>query len=97
MDNLLRHPSQLYEALFEGLILFILLNHIAKNKIYETPGIISSIFLILYSFFRFILEFFREPDTHIGYLMWGLTLGQILSIVFLFFGLSLYLFKKNES
>ena len=94
IDNILRHPSQIYEAIFEGLILFFLLNHFAKKDSFKNPGLISSMFLIFYSFFRFILEFFRAPDYQIGYLIYQLTLGQFISIVFFSLGISLYLKKK---
>ena len=56
---------------------------------------ISAIFLIIYSFSRFVIEFFREPDEQIGYLFFSLTMGQILSIIFLIFGLFIYFNKKN--
>ena len=94
IDNISRHPSQIYEAIFEGLILFFLLNYFAKKDSFKNPGLISSMFLILYSFFRFILEFFREPDSQIGYLIYQLTIGQFISIVFFSLGISLYLKKK---
>ena len=97
VDNINRHPSQIYEAVFEGLILFILLNYLSKKDSFKIPGIISSLFVIFYSFFRFILEFFREPDLQIGYLSYQLTTGQSISILFFFFGIFLYLFKKNEN
>ena len=95
IDSIPRHPSQIYEALFEGLVLFFLLNYLAKKKRFGTPGIISSIFLIFYSLFRFVLEFFRAPDPQIGYVLLNLTMGQLASIIFLFLGLYLYLSKKN--
>ena len=73
------HPSQLYEALLEGVVLFVLLWLVALRK----PAImlISGLFLIGYSAFRFTVEFVRMPDAHIGYL-WGewLTMGQVLSL-----------------
>ena len=94
IDNISRHPSQIYEAIFEGLILFFLLNYFAKKNIFKNPGLISSMFLIFYSFFRFILEFFRAPDPQIGYLFYQLTFGQFISVVFFFLGISLYLKKK---
>ena len=94
IDNISRHPSQIYEAIFEGLILFFLLNHFSKKDGFNNPGLISSMFLIFYSFFRFILEFFRAPDYQIGYLIYQLTLGQFISIVFFSLGISLYLKKK---
>ena len=94
IDNISRHPSQIYEAIFEGLILFFLLNHFSKKDGFNNPGLISSMFLIFYSFFRFILEFFRMPDSQIGYLAYQLTLGQFISIVFFFLGIFLYLKNK---
>ena len=94
IDNISRHPSQIYEAIFEGLILFFLLNHFSKKDGFNNPGLISSMFLIFYSFFRFILEFFRVPDSQIGYLAYQLTLGQFISIVFFFLGIFLYLKNK---
>ena len=95
VDNFSRHPSQIYEALFEGLILFLILNLLIKKNLLQKPGIISSYFLILYSFFRFLLEFFREPDIQLGYLVFQMTMGQILSIFLFFIGIGLFL-KKNE-
>ena len=95
IDNLPRHPSQIYEALFEGLILFIILNYlIYKKKLLKVHGVISAIFLILYSSSRFFIEFFREPDLQIGYLLFNLTLGQILCLIF--FSIGFFLLKKNE-
>ena len=95
VDNITRHPSQIYEALFEGLILFLILNLLTKKNLFYKPGKISSYFLIFYSSFRFILEFFREPDPQVGYLLLQMTMGQILSIFLFFIGISLFL-KKNE-
>ena len=97
IDNISRHPSQIYEAIFEGLVLFFLLNYFAKKDNFNKPGLISCLFIILYSLFRFILEFFRAPDAQIGYLFFQLTLGQLFSIVFFFLGLFLYLVKRNEN
>ena len=97
IDNISRHPSQLYEAIFEGLILFLLLNYFNNKENFKKIGLISSMFLILYSSFRFALEFFREPDAQIGYLIFQLTLGQIISIIFIIIGTLLYLIKKNEN
>ena len=96
IDNLSRHPSQIYEALFEGLILFLILNFLVKKNMLNIKGKISSFFLIFYSLFRFILEFFREPDPQIGYLVANLSMGQILSLILFILGVSLFL-KKNEN
>jgi phosphatidylglycerol:prolipoprotein diacylglycerol transferase len=94
IDNTFRHPSQIYEAIFEGVILFILLNFIFKKQVYKSPGLISAIFLIFYSIFRFFIEFTREPDVQIGYILFDLTLGQLLSFLFFMFGLFLFYKKK---
>ena len=92
IDNLNRHPSQLYEAIFEGIVLFIILN-IFHKKFYKNNGLISALFIIFYSIFRFFIEFTREPDAHIGLLMFNLSLGQIISLIFLILGT--ILFYKN--
>ena len=96
IDEISRHPSQIYEAIFEGIILFLLLNYLFKKYLYRSSGLISALFLIFYSVFRFFIEFTREPDVQIGYILYNLTLGQILSFVFLIFGLFLF-YKKNET
>ena len=96
IDNLSRHPSQIYEAFFEGIILFILLNFVFKKYFFKSPGIISSIFIIFYSLFRFLIEFTREPDAQLGFIFLNFTLGQIISVIFFIAGLSLF-YKKNES
>jgi phosphatidylglycerol:prolipoprotein diacylglycerol transferase len=96
IDNNFRHPSQLYEALFEGIVLFIILNLYFKKENFKKAGLISSLFLIYYSLFRFILEFYREPDTHIGYLAYNLSIGQYISIIIFILGVSLFKLKKNE-
>ncbi len=89
IDNLNRHPSQLYEALFEGIILFIIVLVFRNKGFLKLPGIISGIFLTFYSLFRFIIEFFRVPDEQIGYLILDLTMGQIISFTFFIFGIYL--------
>ena len=94
IDNLFRHPSQIYEAIFEGIILFILLNFVFKKLIYKSPGFISALFLIFYSLFRFFIEFTREPDAQIGYILFNLTFGQILCFFFFMSGLILFYKKK---
>ena len=94
IDNLDRHPSQIYEAILEGLLLFVLLNYFI-SRTGKKEGYISSLFLIFYSIFRFLVEFTREPDQHIGLLMFNLSMGQIISIIVLFLGILLWRFKKN--
>jgi phosphatidylglycerol---prolipoprotein diacylglyceryl transferase len=96
IDNLYRHPSQLYEAFSEGLFLFLILMYFRKKKLMRTPGLISGLFLIFYSIFRFIIEFFRTPDEQLGYLFFNLTMGQIISFIFLIIG-SYLVIKKYEA
>jgi len=93
IDNLYRHPSQLYEAFFEGLILFIILLYFRNKGFLKKPGFISGLFLIFYSIFRFLIEFFRVPDEQLGYLIFNLTMGQIISFVSLLIGLYLIITK----
>jgi phosphatidylglycerol:prolipoprotein diacylglycerol transferase len=92
-----RHPSQLYEAILEGLILFFLINIILKFKKKLFNGELSCYFLIFYSIFRIISELFREPDKHIGYIIFNISLGTIISFSFLIFGIIAFKIIKNES
>ena len=96
VDNLSRHPSQLYEAILEGLILFIILIYFINKNYLNKPGLISGLFLIFYSIFRFFIEFFRVPDEQIGYLILSLTMGQIISLVFASIGMAIF-YLKNEN
>tara|TARA_B100000029_G_C17469445_1_gene921451 strand:+ start:87 stop:878 length:792 start_codon:yes stop_codon:yes gene_type:complete len=93
-----RHPSQIYEALLEGLLLFIIINYfVIRKKLLLNKGIISSIFLVWYSILRIFSETFREPDDHLGYFLNYFSMGNILSLITLFFGLvMIYYMKKNE-
>ena len=95
VDDFYRHPSQLYEATFEGIILFIILIYFKKRGFLNFPGVISGIFLTFYSIFRFIIEFFRVPDYQLGYLIFNLTMGQIISLIFFIIGIYLII-KKYE-
>ncbi len=92
IDNLNRHPSQIYEAIFEGIILFILLN-LFHHKITKKNGLVSSLFVMLYSLFRFFIEFTREPDSQIGLIIFNMSMGQIISVIFFIIGM--ILFYKN--
>ena len=93
VDSLYRHPSQLYEAFFEGLILFLILLYFRNKGFLKKPGFISGLFLIFYSIFRFLIEFFRVPDEQLGYLIFNLTMGQIISFIFLLVGFYLIVTK----
>jgi len=96
LDLLPRHPSQLYEAFLEGVILFIILNYVIHKKRYQV-GLCSSLFLIFYGALRVVAEFFREPDTQVGYLLNIMSMGTALSILMIFFGFLIFnSIKKNE-
>jgi phosphatidylglycerol---prolipoprotein diacylglyceryl transferase len=96
VDNLSRHPSQLYEAILEGLILFLILMYFRKKSYLTKPGLISGLFLIFYSIFRFFIEFFRVPDEQLGYLIFKLSMGQIISLIFVLIGTIIF-YLKNEN
>ena len=95
IDNLYRHPSQLYEAMLEGILLFLIMIFFwNKNKL-KKPGKLSALFLIFYSFFRYFIEYFRVPDDQLGYLFLNLTMGQLMSFMFFITGLFLYYLKND--
>ncbi|MCX5806213.1 MAG: prolipoprotein diacylglyceryl transferase [Proteobacteria bacterium] len=88
--NIARHPSQLYEAFFEGFVLFVVLWLYKDRK--KRGGDVFALFLMLYGVFRFFCEFFREPDLQVGYIFGVVTMGQILCAIMLFTGLFLKYF-----
>ena len=96
IDNFPRHPTQIYEALLEGIILFLILMNFKKRNFLSNPGLISGLFLIFYSIFRFSIEFLRVPDEQLGYLLFNLYMGQILSIILIVAGLVLFYFKNEN-
>ena len=94
IDNNIRHPSQLYEAFFEGVVLFIIMNLVLFRKNYKT-GTCSYMFLIFYGIFRIFSEFFREPDLQVGYLFHLISMGTVLSSLMILAGIIIFL-KKND-
>jgi phosphatidylglycerol:prolipoprotein diacylglycerol transferase len=96
VDKLSRHPSQLYEAILEGIILFLILMLFKKKNYLTKPGLISGLFLIFYSIFRFFVEFYRVPDEQLGYVVFNLSTGQVISLVFLIIG-TIVFYLKNEN
>jgi phosphatidylglycerol:prolipoprotein diacylglycerol transferase len=84
-----RHPSQLYEASLEGLLLFIVLTILISNGALRRPGFILGAFAFGYAIARSICEFFREPDAQLGFLWGGLTMGMLLSVPLMLAGLAL--------
>ena len=85
--HLPRHPSQLYEATLEGLVLFAILFFVMRwTDARQRPGTLSGTFLIGYGAARIIGECFRQPDANLGFIFWGITMGQILSVPVVLFG-----------
>lgn len=96
-DNQYRHPSQLYEAFLEGLILFIVLNiSIFFFKTLSRPGYISGLFLLFYGLFRFLVEFSREPDIQVGFIYTFLTMGMILSVPMIIAGIIIMIISSKK-
>ena len=94
-DSLPRHPSQIYEALLEGMLLFFIINFLAfKKRFIYKNGLISAYFLFFYAIFRISSEVFREPDEQLGHLLYFLTMGQLLSTIMIVFGIMIYFIKK---
>jgi|TARA_B100000780_G_scaffold278009_1_gene250198 phosphatidylglycerol:prolipoprotein diacylglycerol transferase len=95
IDNLYRHPSQLYEAILEGVFLFLIMIFFWNKSKLKVPGKLSALFLVFYSILRFFAEYFRVPDDQLGYLILDLTMGQLISCVFFLTGLFLYYLKDD--
>jgi len=92
-----RHPSQLYEAFFEGFLLFIIMLLFIKfTNILNKKGLITALFLSCYGSFRFIIEFFREPDANIGLLYFNFSMGQLLSLPMIIVGLYFIIFIARK-
>lgn len=89
-----RHPVQLYEAFMEGIVLFLIMFLLNKKKLAE--GQLSGLFLIISGVFRFITEFFREPDEQLGFIMQSFTMGQILSVPVIILGVILFLTSSSK-
>ena len=92
-----RHPSQLYEAFFEGLVLFIIMILLMnKSKVFENKGFLTASFIFFYGTFRFFIEYFREPDEHIGLVYFDFSMGQILSLPMIVSGLYFIIIFNNK-
>lgn len=94
-QELLRHPSQLYEAFFEGIVLFIIL-WLLRNMLSNRTGFLLGIYLFGYGFFRFFIEFFRQPDPQVGLFFGVLTLGQIFSTALIIVAIFIILNKSKK-
>ena len=93
-----RHPSQLYEAFFEGLLLFfIMIILMNRSRIFEKKGFLTASFIFFYGIFRFFIEYFREPDGHIGLIYFNFSMGQILSFPMIVSGLYFMIIFYNKN
>jgi phosphatidylglycerol:prolipoprotein diacylglycerol transferase len=90
----LRHPSQLYEAFFEGIFLFTVLWSVRKMKLPQ--GAMIALYLIGYGLVRFIIEFFREPDDHLGFVLLSFSMGQVLCASMIAAGIILYIYLFRQ-
>ena len=92
-EKVLRHPSQLYEAFFEGIFLFVILWSIRK---FNMPrGAMLALYVIGYGLVRFVIEFFREPDSHLGFVLSFFSMGQILCALMIAGGIGLFLYLRQ--
>jgi len=94
-DGVLRHPSQLYEAFGEGILIFVVLWFVRKR--FLVPGMLGALYITLYGAVRFFIEFFRAPDVHIGFIWGFLTRGQIFSACMFLVGCLLLYFLQKKS
>ena len=93
-----RHPSQIYEALLEGLLLLVILHLVwRRESLRSKPGILTGVFMIGYGLSRMIVEMFRQPDAHLGYLIGGTTMGQWLSVPMVLIGVGLIVYARKRA
>jgi len=88
-----RHPSQLYEALLEGLVIFLVLFALSRKLPARPQGSFLGTFLVLYGVFRFLVEFVRVPDAQLGYLLGPITMGQVLSLPLIAAGIAVLIWS----
>ncbi|MEI6847316.1 MAG: prolipoprotein diacylglyceryl transferase [Chlorobiaceae bacterium] len=90
----LRYPSQLYEAFFEGIVLFIILWLLRKKSPF--PGFLSALYLFGYGFVRFFIEYFREPDAQLGFVLLNFSMGQVLCCIMMIAGTALFFINRAK-
>ena len=93
-DQALRHPSQLYEAFFEGIVLYYVINIFNKNN---QLGFNSGTYVFGYGFVRFFIEYFREPDAHLGFILFNLSMGQLLCVAMMLSGVYIWYVGNMEA
>ena len=93
-----RHPSQLYEAALEGLILFLVMHLLlTRTRLKDTPGALMGCFIMGYGTARIVVEFFREPDDFLGFLVGPVTMGQVLSLPMVLVGLAFLVWARKRA
>ena len=93
-----RHPSQLYEAFLEGIVLFCILQVLSRKKPLLPQGTFMGVFVMGYGIVRFLVEFVRVPDAQLGYLLGGvITMGQLLSLPLVIAGIALIIFARHRN
>ena len=95
IDGALRHPIGIYEAFFEGFLTFLIIYFYYK-KFYKCKGELIGLYLISYGFFRFLCEFWREPDPQLGFIIGSFTMGQILSSFMIIFGIVVFIYRRKK-
>ncbi|MGD1878388.1 MAG: prolipoprotein diacylglyceryl transferase [Kiloniellaceae bacterium] len=91
-----RHPSQLYEALLEGVVLFLVLHVLVRKGALQRTGLISGVFMIGYGLARIVAEFFRQPDDFLNFVLPGTTMGQVLSLPMVLIGIGITLWALRR-
>ena len=94
--DILRHPSQLYEGVLEGLLLFVLLWGFRNHRLLKPEGALMAAFLTGYGIIRFVIEFFREPDAHLGEVLWRFSMGQLLCIAMILAGVLVWVWSARR-
>ena len=91
-----RHPSQIYESLTEGALLFVIMYFLVRRGALERPGLLSGVFLIGYGLARIFSELFRQPDAHLDFVLPGISMGQVLSVPMVVVGLALLVWSRRQ-
>lgn len=92
-----RHPSQIYEAMLEGVVMFAVLNFLWHFRVVrQKQGFVSGLFLALYALMRMFVEYFRQPDEQLGFIISNVTMGQLLSVPVLFAGITIIVFACRK-
>ena len=95
IDGALRHPIGIYEAFFEGILSFLVI-YLYYKKFYKCKGELIGVYLITYGFFRFLCEFWRQPDAQLGFVLGEFTMGQILSSFMIILGFGVLIYRRKQ-